>query len=86
MNEELTTCWALVWQQETSHGPVPVVDHLTKFSEGFATELGNPAEEVLIKVFMIGICVDSGARGAVQGINSYSGYYSCNWCEIQVTI
>ncbi|KAK3908358.1 Titin [Frankliniella fusca] len=60
----------------------PVVDHLIKLSEGFTTELDNPAIEVLIKVFMIGICVDSGARGAVQGINTYSGYYSCNWCEI----
>ncbi|KAE8747951.1 hypothetical protein FOCC_FOCC005341, partial [Frankliniella occidentalis] len=27
-------------------------------------------------------CVDSGARGAVQGIKSHSRYYSCNLCEV----
>ena len=58
----------------------PIVDHLIELSEGFNIKVDNA--EVSVKVFMIGICVDSGARGQVQGLNTHSGYYSCNWCEI----
>jgi len=58
----------------------PIVDHLIELAEGFHIELND--EELFMKVYMIAICVDAGARGSVQGINTHSGYYSCNWCEI----
>ena len=32
------------------------------------------------KGFLLGMCVDSGARGSVQGVHCHSGESSCNWC------
>lgn len=33
-----------------------------------------------VKAYIILCCVDSGARGSVQGLKTHSGYGSCNWC------
>ncbi|KAJ1526574.1 hypothetical protein ONE63_008161 [Megalurothrips usitatus] len=32
------------------------------------------------KGFLLGVCVDAGARGAVQCIHAHNGESSCNWC------
>lgn len=58
----------------------PVVEELKKMETGFPVQLNG--EEVIMHAYTIACCVDSGARGAVQGINTHSGYFSCNWCEI----
>lgn len=59
----------------------PFVNHFRDLSLGFYMKIG--ALDVHTHVFCIGSCVDSGARGKVQGIKTHSGYYSCNWCQIQ---
>ncbi|KAK3909968.1 Halomucin [Frankliniella fusca] len=59
----------------------PVVNHLKSLSDR-GIKVTVEEEEWLIKAYTIACCVDSGARGAVQGVNSHSGYYSCNWCLI----
>ncbi|KAE8737244.1 hypothetical protein FOCC_FOCC017294 [Frankliniella occidentalis] len=57
----------------------PVVKHINSLSEpGFFLDIGNGKE--LFKGFLISCCIDSGARGEVQGINSHRGECSCNWC------
>ena len=59
----------------------PICNHLKSLSvDGFKLQLLH--QDVNMKAYTIGCCVDSGARGAVEGLNSHSGYYSCNWCEI----
>ncbi|KAE8741238.1 hypothetical protein FOCC_FOCC013225, partial [Frankliniella occidentalis] len=59
----------------------PVVEYFESLLDTLV-HLRVEGEEWLIKLYIIACCVDSGARGAVQGINSHSGYYSCNWCLI----
>ncbi|KAK3920928.1 Replicase polyprotein 1ab [Frankliniella fusca] len=59
---------------------IPLVSHLSHLpTTGFTINVTNVA--LKFKAFTIACCVDSGARGAVQVLNSHSGYYSCNWCE-----
>ena len=57
----------------------PVVKKLHKLSEaGAKIKISN--EEKLCKLHVIGACVDSGARGSVQGIHTFSGEAGCNFC------
>lgn len=57
----------------------PMVKKLHRLSEvGAKIQILN--EEKLCKLHMIGVCVDSGARGSVQGIHTFSGEAGCNFC------
>jgi len=58
----------------------PLVEDIQKLEAGFQILFNE--EEIIMHAYVIACCVDSGARGAVQGLNTHSGYYSCNWCEI----
>ncbi|KAE8741054.1 hypothetical protein FOCC_FOCC013424 [Frankliniella occidentalis] len=58
----------------------PLSEHAIRLSNGFVLQINN--EPVDIRAYIIGCCVDSGARGKVQGIKSHGGYYACNWCYI----
>ncbi|KAK3922584.1 Halomucin [Frankliniella fusca] len=60
---------------------VPLSEQAVTLSNGFQILVKN--EPVDMRAFIIGCCVDSGARGKVQGIKSHGGYYGCNWCEIK---
>lgn len=54
------------------------VTKLRQMSQGF--HLDNIGR---VFFFVTGCCVDSGARGSVQGIKKHSGFHSCNWCTIR---
>jgi hypothetical protein len=43
-------------------------------------------ELVKFKCYLIGCCIDSGARGAVQGIHAHNGESSCSWCLQRGTV
>ncbi|KAK3919201.1 Xin actin-binding repeat-containing protein 2 [Frankliniella fusca] len=58
----------------------PFAEHMQSLStNGFNLFFNDNAYPM--KAYAIACCVDAGARGAVQGLNTHSGYYSCNWCE-----
>lgn len=58
----------------------PFVDHIPALSKGFVLRV---ADEVWnMRAFLIGCCVDSGARGKVQGVQTHGGTCPCNWCTI----
>lgn len=59
----------------------PFVTEFQTLSQGFTINLNNQIHQCY--AFCCGCCVDSGARGKVQGIKTHSGYHSCNWCIIQ---
>ncbi|XP_052129430.1 uncharacterized protein LOC127750863 [Frankliniella occidentalis] len=59
----------------------PFARKLTEMSYGFTINI-NVETEWKMEAHLLGCCVDSGARGAVQFISTHGGYYSCNWCEI----
>lgn len=57
-----------------------IVKQLDNMSNGFQLKIhGNVLD---FQAYVIAACVDSGARGSVQGIATHSGYFSCNWCLI----
>ncbi|KAJ1519037.1 hypothetical protein ONE63_011280 [Megalurothrips usitatus] len=58
----------------------PFVNHMQEISVGFQINVNNSVWQM--KLFNLGCCVDSGARGPVQGIKTHSGYNSCAWCYI----
>ena len=37
-------------------------------------------EQKIVKLFGLCCCVDSGARGPIQGLTQYNGKFGCNWC------
>lgn len=52
----------------------PIVNHLSDLSDrGFTIKVQE--KEVKMRAFTLAACVDSGARGAVQGINTHSGNF-----------
>lgn len=57
----------------------PFADYFTELSnEGFLLNVAGSVKNY--KAFLLGMCVDSGARGSVQAIHSHNGESSCNWC------
>lgn len=56
----------------------PFVNKMQRLSRGYQITVENDVWNC--RSYAIGCCVDSGARGAVQGIKTHSGYSSCNWC------
>ncbi|KAK3910858.1 Halomucin [Frankliniella fusca] len=58
----------------------PLSEQAARLSNGFVIQVQN--EPVDVRAFITGCCVDSGARGKVQGIKSHGGYFACNWCFI----
>ncbi|KAK3929414.1 Halomucin [Frankliniella fusca] len=59
----------------------PFTRKLTNMSFGF-TIIINAELQWKVEIYLLGCCVDSGARGAVQFISTHGGYLSCNWSEI----
>lgn len=47
-------------------------------TEGMVINLDNVNKTV--KAYALLCCVDSGARGQIQGLKTHSGYSSCAWC------
>lgn len=45
---------------------------------GFNLKIGDV--EKSCKLYLLGCCVDSAARGAVQCIHAHNGEFGCNWC------
>lgn len=58
----------------------PFVNQMCTLSHPFNIKAGN--EVWSMRAYVIGVSVDSGARGAVQGLKTHSGYDSCSWCFI----
>lgn len=60
----------------------PIVECINYLSNpGFSLTFSK--EEIWhVKAYLIACCVDSGARGEVQGTHSHRGAYGCNWCLI----
>lgn len=57
----------------------PVIRSLNKLSEEGATiDIGGV--QTFVKIHNIGCCVDSGVRGAIQGVHQHNGICGCNWC------
>lgn len=55
------------------------VEHMKKLSnEGCVIDVNG--ERLHFKCYCIACCVDSGARGAVQGIHQHNGEFGCSWC------
>ncbi|KAJ1526468.1 hypothetical protein ONE63_009601 [Megalurothrips usitatus] len=55
------------------------VDSVSLLSDPGITLRVNGVDK-LCKCYVIACCVDSGARGSVQGIHAHNGAYPCNWC------
>ncbi|KAJ1529969.1 hypothetical protein ONE63_006697 [Megalurothrips usitatus] len=55
------------------------VARFSHLSDGFQMTVNGVVNS--FKLLIIGATVDSGIRGAVQGIKAHGGYCSCNWCE-----
>ncbi len=69
----------------TDHPPMdlflgPLVKQMDKLSHGFQLKIHKNTLD--FQAYLIASCVDSGARGSVQGITTHSGFFSCNWCLI----
>ena len=57
---------------------MPFVSHMRQLGQGFEMKIAN--DVWLTRAYLIGCCADSGARGKVQGVNTHTWYFSCNWC------
>ncbi|KAK3933032.1 DNA-directed RNA polymerase subunit beta' [Frankliniella fusca] len=57
-----------------------IVKQLNKLSNTFQLKIHRNLMD--FQAFLIAACVDSGARGSVQGIATHSGFFSCNWCLV----
>jgi len=59
----------------------PFVCKMRNLSQGFQLQVGPNISDA--RLYCTGCCVDSGARGSVQGIKTHGGFFSCNWCKIR---
>lgn len=62
---------------------MPFVEQMNELRNKGFTIVNRLGEKILYKVLCLCCCVDTIARGPMQGIKMPNGYYCCSWCQVK---